>query len=107
MKEFIQPDTAEIDLAFTHKPYMCVNASVRNTGMKRILHNVPVQLHLLHFLHKSEDSAFKVGLEANIIFQDQGFVHLHVNHLQKRGGHLFQNDCDESIKRFCQHQYRP
>lgn len=49
-----------------------------------ILHDVPVQLHLLHFLHQSEDSSFEVGLETNIVLKDQCFIHLHVHHLGKR-----------------------
>lgn len=57
-----------------------------------ILHNVPVQLHLLRLLHQSKDPPFEVGLETDVILKDQRLVHLHVNHL--RG----QTVCEEMVK---------
>lgn len=53
-------------------------------GVKCVLHDVPVQLHLLHILHHFEYSSLEVGLKANIIFKDQGLIHLHVHHLWKK-----------------------
>lgn len=48
------------------------------------LHDVPVQLRLLHFLHQPQHAPFEVGLEAHVVLEDQRLVHLHVHHL--RGG---------------------
>lgn len=54
------------------------------TQWQQILHNVPVQLHLLHLLHQPEGSSFEVCLETDVVFQDKGFIHLLVNHLKKK-----------------------
>lgn len=49
-----------------------------------VLHDVPVQLHLLHLLHQPQHAAFEVGLEADVVLQDQRLVHLHVHDLTGR-----------------------
>lgn len=72
-------DTILIAPNFTHPQSLVKSGSMR----KHVLHDVPIQLHLLHLLHQPEDASLEVGLETDVVLKNERFVHLHVHHLRR------------------------
>lgn len=61
------------------------NQSSEERSGSWVSHEVPVQLHLLHLLHQSESATLEVGLEADVVLEDQRLVVLLVHNLRTGG----------------------